>query len=689
MSDTKSSTPPTAGEPATYDPMLYKDAPGAIPMTGRNIAPTHGDLLVGFAPFGLVEVYGENMEGKSRFLSAVRAIPLKTLKAGMLTMTRGETDVAVGLGTSELRVETRIIGGKEKPKVDRRNVDAHGPIEELPDPITLLITGGGHVSADSNWRTRLQALLAFHPVAVTDERLLKLAGALPAPDHDIAAELATLHQTDPFPSLLEAADGLADRNGILQKRAREVETDVQGFEADAQRQQGKIEQLLKSAADEAAMHLADPALRIALLDESSEAAQAPTRHRYAEAYRTRLEVRLDDRSVALGERRALRESHGERPNIDAEQQAVATLGRRISAARLDVSEKREAEAAARRAVAEVAPDVETARELIARRATAWDAKVSAIIEGLDGGDPTDGWPVSDVGSFIAAGIAALNELAAAIEASTDTRQRHARLQVEAAAASQAATAADATLTALLQEEEGLERSLAAASERVEGWQKTADLLAAPLPTIEPAGFEGVATVASTLAALVQVTEPGSDYDEAKAAVLAAADEVLAGLAKSAKLAAAGAPYRAAVAELKRIEQERDEAAERAAFLRADVSATWDRLGEVISTAIESALVRVGQGRSIEILLEDGRWLNVADDIEISKGRLRRAFLEFFLERTPAGERNVLVEDVIMLPIGPAGREEISRRAAAKQIRLLFEQPAPNHDLRVRWYGGAA
>lgn len=549
----------------TYDPEALRDAPGALPLRAHNIAPHRGDRLVGYVPYGLTAVEADNMRGKSRLLAAVTALQLPTLRPGSLTTTEGETEAAISLGAAELRVVERASGTK---KTTRRDVDAEGPIRELPDPVETLITGGNFKDEDARWRARLKALLDFYEVEVTPARVAALAGE--------DAELPS----STFRSLLDAADYFGGPRGIYNTAALAAERAAALAEGEKLKAQGAADSI-RAEAEKMLPAGGDPEARAAKLDEllaaSATAVEiARMEHQDAVAEAARLREGARGRREAEERREKLRAAHGPRPEPRLDGPALAW---------------RDVEAAI------------TALRLV-------------VFPSTKGGVDRE-W-IADPSADLA-------------EAEGEVRSALLRLRGSLAV---------------------LQRENAA----VTAWEALAAEIAAPVewPT-----------------------------DDDVAAAERRADE----LAARAELLRHAAAYRARVEAVARHREEERQQRDRGKAMREEARATWDRLGEVLNDAIRSTLVRVHAGR-IEVQHDDGRWLDVADDVRLSSGRLRRAFLDFFLDRCEP-DLNVVVGEEVMLPIGPDGRREISARAAAKRCRLLFEDPAEWEEPRLRWYGAAA
>jgi hypothetical protein len=672
-------------EPRAQDPA---QAPGAIPLRVRNIAPHEGDREVGLIPFGLSAIVAENEEGKSRILSAVTAIPLEVKKPEeLITINRGQMEAGVGLGTAEIMLRLVPVGERTKTRTTRQASAAEGPIHHLPDPITMLITGGDNVTAAVNWRNRMKALSEYVAFDADEERLTKLAGLLPAPDDDIAAELLERHSAQPYPDLLAAADALADgRHGILHVRKRDAKEQAAALGSDIERQIGRMEEILRRAARDSGLP-PDAELRRILLDAT--AAGEPERLRGLEAALATLTLRASERERTARERAALAESLGDRPTLDAEQSRVMAAQRAVEEAERSTGAAQERAAAARRRLEELGPQVSQAQEAILTRRSQWDAATGLLDETFGAG--RDGWPSDEAIQRAAAVATSLEALQGAILAGQGIRDQHARAVDTVTAEDQAADELDEGLRAMRRQLEDAEGDLAAARERLDGWVRTDAQLRAALPPLFPdvsdlEPWEDILVEAEREGRLV---EQGTAIDVAS--VLQRATAKVEALRPRARAAASGEIFRQADTERQRLVDAQQDALDRAERLEADAVAVWDRLAEIISSMLQSDFLRVGP-RRLEVRLDSGRWVDVADDVELSKGRLRRAMLDFYLERVEPGERNVVIDDSVMLPIGQEGREELSRRAAAKRIRLMFEQPrlgTEARDVHVIWYGGAA
>lgn len=673
------------------DPLVdrYKNEPGAIPLWEENVAPNSGRRAIGHVPFGLSAIVAESMEGKTRLLSAWSAIPLDIKKPEeLLTITRGEREGAIGFGTAELRV--RLVGEDGKARIERSRSDAHGPIHDLPDPIEMAITGGDHISPESNWRHRLQALNRFAPVPVTEEALRILAGSLPAPDADIVDAMLQWHGGSPFPSLLEAADWLADgKRGILHARKRSAQGEAATLSGQIQSETGRLRELVGQVARAGGWESGDLQLHQLLRSQGPEADElnaSLAEERRLENELGGLRVRLDDRREALVRRRRLQESLGERPTLEPAEQAIVEVAARLETAGAAFSAASQDLKGVEAAIGEADEEY----RLTEVHQTRWKEDVEDLAVRLHAALGTEAW--SDAAEVLRQ-LGKLNDqLSPAVREALAQKNRLVALEGERDMARLAFDAAR-------QEHEGVERelkaakaALAAAVDRQEAWDRTAAEVRAELPPITAGPLlQREERIVEALDELSEAATIGV-YDEIAERVLGHARELLGQCSRLARVAEARPRHEVLQAGIQKLQDQLERVNERAELLEAEALRVWDRMAEVFSAGLRSEFVRVGKGRVIEVRLDDGTWVDVANDVEISKGRLRRAFLDFFLERTPAGERNVRVSDDVMLPIGRDGREELSRRAAAKQIRLLFEQPRLGDEpegLHVVWYGGGA
>lgn len=330
-------TPPVS--PAT-DPERYRTAPGAIALRSRNVGPLRGERLIGYVPHGWSDVLGHNGAGKTRLVSALVALPLPKLGPDGLSRTDGESITSIAFGAASLTIEEResATGGKSKLHVDRRSVDSEGPITKLPDPIEVLVTGDHRVSDAAAWRARLEALVQFCPVAVTEDRLRVLAGSpLPSPDDDLADWLLARHQREPFGSMIDAADALAGSRGELNARAKRQEQSAEGLLHEASGIKGALRATLEAAARGLGIDTSDEVAMTQLEQQLANANGRADSGRLARAEASVRELQVakqqaEDRRRQIME---LRIQHGDRPGdeLEAANAELALAESRLNAER--------------------------------------------------------------------------------------------------------------------------------------------------------------------------------------------------------------------------------------------------------------------------------------------------------------------------------------------------------------------
>lgn len=638
---------------ATYDPSRYKKALGAIPLKITNIAPRKGSLLVGYAPYGLSALVATNMGGKSRILTALEAIPLEKLEPGMVSITTGEREARISLGTAELRVEEHMAAGKLRRKVSRTASQAEGGITPLPDPVEEMILGGELVDPEARWRRRLKGLLAWHPLQVTEERLGELAGMPMDPPHDdLLTWLVNAHAGKPFGSLLDAADALGGARGELNKRAKETEQEAEAAGLLCAEKEGALRQVLKTATQRAGLDPEEPEAARGLLDDSVDPVIAAVSVREAELAFARLEVAVEARKREEADRMALRDDHdGSPPDVAGAERALAEAVAAESSVKAEAAAKQQEhrEAAARGGAFEAQLKEQLSEAVIPSEAL---AKIEVEMASRNRS-------VARLAHLAADLRDGAQSLLAAFKGGFETERRLLAIKEECERLTDEMEAFEPRLAAGKALRLGAEGALTRARATAASWQAVSDRLAAPIAGPKP-----------------------EDLDEA-AAVLAAAR-------KASELASAGAVYRQAREALADQQCERERLDDLAKILREEVKQVWHRLGDVITAALQSSIVRISEGR-IEVLHDDGRWLDVDDPERLSAGRLRRAFLDFYLERCAPGQ-NVVVDERIMLLIDDDGRREINARAAKKKMRLFFELPAGAAEApepQLLWYGNAA
>lgn len=540
-----------------YDPTILSGAPGAVPLTAMNIAPTTGERLVGYVPYGLTAIEAENGSGKSRLLSAIRAIPVPRLRPGMVTVTEGQNHASVSLGSARLEISE----GGEVPEVTRHG-GADGAIKTMPDPVEVLINPEVE-DPDARFRARMKGLNALAPIEVTPERLKVIATGVPVEGHDILNALLRRHAEQPFRSLLEAAEFLGGRTGELNKRALEAEKTLEAHQLTSAGLGAGLREIVAAASSASGLSLDYAEAR--LLNNPDQLLDAVRAMTATEEALSRAEIDADRQAQEQARLDRLRASIGERPD-----QRLA-----------------DAEVAASKAQSD--------RDEIAGEILALERRLAYLA------------------------------------------QERSRLASEVSTARQAADAARAACLV---------------------WDEQQRELATPPAGPDPAE---VAKLRETRLKIWGQAALGAWVDRyvAKRALVIEAQS------KGEKLALI------------------------AKTLREESQATWHRLGDVVNEAMRSDIVRV-RSAAVEVKMDDGRWVDVENDVVISSGYLRRFFLDFYISRLQGDvDLTVIVDEKNLLYVGEDNRREISRRAAEKRLRMVFEQPAPGQELRLRWYGGAA
>jgi hypothetical protein len=309
------------------EPFANENAEGSVPLRITNIAPTHGERTVGYVPYGLTAVRGQNMAGKSRLLAALECIPVSELRAQGVTITDGETRASVSLGTAAIHITEKVLAGNVRRKIAREAEDAEGEITTLPDPIEQLVTGRGLKDDDAALRARISALNDFLRVDVTADRLAALCGPLLDFDRgrDLATWLQNEHDARPYDSLLEAVKALSGRKGELFRRALEAEAEAREAHDSMVAMEGRAEQVVAASA------------------WSRDELLAPSTLHPTDDVDAARELALDlarrhERSLEAQERRLrLAADHGGRPDYDTAVLAYRVQGRRVASLREQLS----------------------------------------------------------------------------------------------------------------------------------------------------------------------------------------------------------------------------------------------------------------------------------------------------------------------------------------------------------------
>lgn len=616
------------------DPYAYQYQPGAIALRVRNIATMAGERLLGFVPYGLTALRARNEGGKSRVLCALAQIPLDKLDAEAFQVTDGASGGAVALGVAELAVSTVTTAGRARPKVDRTQPLAEGPILPLASPIETLVNGGHHKGKDAAWRERIKALVRFVRAQVTEEALRHLAGPpLAAPHDDVAAWVLGKHAVAPFPTLIEAAESLAGPKGLFNSRGLEAEKAVIEQGHVVSRCEGSRGAVVAELAGVAGVDLADEAAEITL--EQLLAEHAPD----VEAGRVNLAAAREWLGVTEREVIAARSEAAARQNEqERRQRLAASHGERPS----------EDDATA---AADAAVDAHShAREVFAEAQA--NTTTAALVRLLNG----------------------TAEHEAKLEADNEVEDLRAQLR----AAEDRQRAADRAYELLRQQRTG-EALAALQAARVDVETREREATAARARALE------VTRLASAWDAVeAQLAEPLP----AAARDVEACEQAHSDARRRVLLASKAVVVREASDKLEAAKLEHQQLEDWAQVLRDQVNRVWDRLGELMNRELPPDLLRVGEGGRIEVRRDDGTWCDVADDVRLSTGRLHRGVLDFAVERSPEGA-NIVVPDWMVFPIDPRGRVELSERAAARRLRMIYEEPFDVETPTLFWWGEAS
>ena len=142
-----------------------------------NIGPARGDHLLGRVDGpGLYLFVARNAGGKSQHLGLLGRIQDEKLLRSDVPITDGEVDAYLQIAEARVTFRRSARGDAREPK--REGVETLPTIEEIPQPIDELITGGHIKGAEARARHRLKALLSYAPVESRDELVVELCDVM-------------------------------------------------------------------------------------------------------------------------------------------------------------------------------------------------------------------------------------------------------------------------------------------------------------------------------------------------------------------------------------------------------------------------------------------------------------------------------------------------------------------------------
>lgn len=336
---------------------LWYEEPRAL--RADNLGPIEGAHEIGsITGPGIYRIVERNAGGKSTVLNALLKMQEQKLLRQDIQIRDGETVATLELEPGRMTFRRGPTGEIREP--ERSGIDGLPPITEMPAAIETLIHGDHLQDTDARARRRLKALLSYAPVDSTPERLAGLMETCHGRAFDaiIGADMRRSWLT------------LAESAGAAKKRMR-IEpirdaSEILDWVRNSERRDGSVltdhEALMDilNATANTGEHAAEEARRAlaVVTGRLEEAAKAAERdfgfgsRRQLEAQHDDLETLRSDLSAArskhasasaqrermLGEqarRERLAESHGERPDAQAADDAEAAASLECAKAERD------------------------------------------------------------------------------------------------------------------------------------------------------------------------------------------------------------------------------------------------------------------------------------------------------------------------------------------------------------------
>lgn len=475
----------------------------------KDIGPLRGEHhLITLTGPGIYEVVGPNTGGKSTLLKIMLLfMKQRLLRADGAHVTDGELEGYLYMKPAKLRFSVNAQGEPAVP--ERTDSDALPAIVEIPNPIELLISGG-HVKGEAaRARLRLEQLLTFAPIVSTDDLVTRLCRTM-----DDRAFGEDGIDTD----FLMAWDVLLSKVASRKKRFKPLDFGTPGSIRDAlyaeqresilddqdwlvkalnalgnaaenaiEEQRGVVATFngrLNEAVEAAGRRLGEPAtpdLRHRLERWDGDLQEIGTRLESARSRAARVRVERDDRLRQVERLDAIRQSHGDRPDIESLKSESGTKGLAADEARQHHDACRGITASKREGLGDLraaaAAKLTTAQDAYSR----WRRAVDGLESRLGNPSAPSGLVLPaaefEVGDIAETSSALATAVGAAITAAAEVNTREAE-------AADAQNVEDRALGALTLAEEAFNAAAAAlrrGEEEVSRWDETEAALSTPVP----------------------------------------------------------------------------------------------------------------------------------------------------------------------------------------------------------------
>lgn len=213
---------------------MAEEKNGALALVVEDIGPIEGEANIGDVRYGLNELRGENQEGKTHTLLAVRQMPVRRLRRDAVAIHDGSESGSVSLGEHSLR----LISSDDKFSAQRSG-DGLAAVQEMPDPIDALVGAASIKGDEARLKKRLRSFCELLRLTGTPNRLEMLLDGVHLPSQDYE------RVTD----LLDQAEVLAAPRGVLNAAGLETEREAKAKHTEAAEAQGVEKDLRKRIRD--------------------------------------------------------------------------------------------------------------------------------------------------------------------------------------------------------------------------------------------------------------------------------------------------------------------------------------------------------------------------------------------------------------------------------------------------------
>ena len=548
----------------------------------------------------------ENGAGKSLLMRWIALFAKQRFQVGDLTVTDGMTGVE-----AQIRVGSASITCRQGAKPKAIGADTLPPIEGVPDPIALLISGNHRTGERPAFKARLGALLTWTGLQSDAELIALLIGSDP--------DLVRLCRQ------IKPGDDLTDVAEMIRKTCYELRGEA---EVKAGLEQSRLDGLLGRKVE-----IIGPFSETELIQISPEVADAERLQ--SECLQALGSIRAK-RAAMLAEdarRNQARATLGDRPEVAGDEERLKVANSAVLGAS-DALAGTRAVLAGMSLPRDLEKLVANYEDALRQAYEQWAENAETINAAWS--DGYAGTPVFFQATEKNVDLAA--KLLDARQRITAPREQLAAAEEERKQAHDGLTAAEWALKQAEIDRDEAKEALRQAIARRDAYDATKASLDEPLAIPEE---ELVTQAEESLAAATRTVEAHRAALKLREvlALIGSAEESL----KAAKL--------------------------RVAFYEEEPDHVWSRLAQVVNLRLKSDIIRV-EGDEIQVRVE-GIWRDIADKDRVSEGIRHAACYDLLLQHR-RGHRVILIED--STPVGPARLEELGRQAEAKGIILVLETP---------------